>query len=69
MRIMATSDLHGNLEGRQMRNGKPFAMFFNASPRKGWNTETMSANPLNSSEVRAGLGRRIPVRTPDKDLV
>ncbi|MBQ3746498.1 MAG: flavodoxin family protein [Kiritimatiellae bacterium] len=24
-----------------MRNGKPFAMFFNASPRKGWNTAKM----------------------------
>ena len=24
-----------------MKNGKPFAMFFNASPRKGWNTAKM----------------------------
>ena len=24
-----------------MLNGKPFAMFFNASPRKGWNTHKM----------------------------
>ena len=24
-----------------MKDGKPFAMFFNASPRKGWNTYKM----------------------------
>ena len=24
-----------------MTNSKPFAMFFNASPRKGWNTAKM----------------------------
>ena len=24
-----------------MKNGKPFAMFFNASPRRGWNTAKM----------------------------
>ena len=32
---------HRNTKGNDMLNNKPFAMFFNASPRKGWNTAKM----------------------------
>ena len=35
-----------------MRNNKPFAMFFNASPRKGWNTSKML-------EAAKALGRSV----------
>ena len=28
-------------EGITMKDRKPFAMFFNTSPRKGWNTHKM----------------------------
>ena len=37
-----------------MIDGKPFAMFFNASPRKNWNTYRM----LDAANARA-LGRRL----------
>ena len=37
-----------------MKNDKPFAMFFNASPRKGWNTAKM----LEAAAARA-LGKRL----------
>ena len=32
-----------------MKDNKPFAMFFNASPRKGWNTYKM----LEAAKARA----------------
>ena len=34
------------------KNNKPFAMFFNASPRKGWNTAKML-------EAAKALGKRL----------
>ena len=37
-----------------MIDNKPFAMFFNASPRKGWNTHKM----LEAAKARA-LGKRL----------
>jgi len=38
-----------------MINGKPFAMFFNASPRKGWNTHKMlEAAKAGAEEAGAG---------------
>ena len=37
-----------------MIDSKPFAMFFNASPRKGWNTHKM----LEAAKARA-LGKRL----------
>ena len=35
-----------------MKDGKMFAMFFNASPRKGWNTAKML-------EAAKALGKRL----------
>ena len=42
----------------KMIDNKPFAMFFNASPRKGWNTHKM----LEAANARA-LGKRLTQQT------
>ncbi len=51
-----------------MKDNKPFAMFFNASPRKGWNTAKMleaakrahrdAQFPIDLANARA-LGKRL----------
>ena len=43
-----------------MIDNKPFAMFFNASPRKGWNTHKMleAQFPIDLANARA-LGKRL----------
>ena len=43
-----------------MTNNKPFAMFFNASPRKGWNTATML-------EAAKALGKRLVEKASCKE--
>ena len=43
-----------------MKDGKMFAMFFNASPRKGWNTAKML-------EAAKALGKRLVEKAVRKE--
>ena len=56
-----------------MTNSKPFAMFFNASPRKGWNTAKMleaakagaeEAGALSNARLRIDAKRQLHLTNP-----
>ena len=53
-----------------MIDNKPFAMFFNASPRKGWNTAKMlEAAKVGAEEAGAKLDKAIPLFVQNEDEV
>ena len=52
-----------------MTNSKPFAMFFNASPRKGWNTAKMLEAAKAGAEEAGAETELVNARALGKRLV
>ena len=52
-----------------MIDNKPFAMFFNASPRKGWNTHKMLEAAKVGAEEAGATTKLVNARALGKRLV